>query len=346
MQLATLGIAEASMSWRPTSSLAATPLSHLPILHVGLHKTATSWFQASVYPQAASHRLLNRIAPRRAMLGGTAFEFDAGAARAELDLDARLPAILCDEDLSGFLHNGGLASGYVAKVIAERLRDVVGPAEVVIFVREQAALAAAHCQQYLREGGTVGVRRYLLPEAYLDSDAGAARAAPSPSLRVRGPIALIGLNSAVPTAPHLATGRVGAAQLAPLADLLADLGARKLCRVVLVHHPPTHAGVSWRRRLEDGPELCAILARAGAELVLHGHSHRAARDTIASKHGLIPVCGVPATSSAVRSRPGAYQVFAIEQRASGFAIQCEVREIDAAARALRSRAPERLGAVE
>lgn len=178
---------------------------------------------------------------------------------------------------------------------------------------------------------------------YLDSDAGAARAAPFPSLRVRGPIALIGLNSAVPTAPHLATGRLGAAQLAPLADLLADLGARKLCRVVLVHHPPTRAGVSWRRRLEDGPELCEILARAGAELVLHGHSHRAARDTIASERGLIPVCGVPATSSAVRSRPGAYQVFAIEERAGGFAVRCQVREFDALQRAMRSRESELLG---
>jgi 3',5'-cyclic AMP phosphodiesterase CpdA len=161
-------------------------------------------------------------------------------------------------------------------------------------------------------------------------------------VRVRGPIALIGLDSAVSTAPHLATGRLGAGQLAPLADLLADLGARKLCRVVLVHHPPTRTGVSWRRRLEDGPELCAILARAGAELVLHGHSHRAARDTIASKHGLIPVCGVPATSSAVRSRPGAYQVFAIEQRAGRFAIQCEVREIEPRSRAMKAGRNEAL----
>ncbi|MFI5321085.1 MAG: metallophosphoesterase family protein [Myxococcota bacterium] len=182
---------------------------------------------------------------------------------------------------------------------------------------------------------------------YLNSDPGARgatrAAAPFPSLRVRGPVALVGLSSAVPTPVHLATGRVGEAQLAALPDLLRDLAARKLCRVVLVHHPPTRAHVSWRRRLEDGPALCRILARAGAELVLHGHTHRAARDAIASAHGPIPVLGVPATSSAVRARPGAYQVFSIAERgAGGYAISRELREISGVSGPLRSLGSESL----
>jgi 3',5'-cyclic AMP phosphodiesterase CpdA len=177
---------------------------------------------------------------------------------------------------------------------------------------------------------------------YLNSDTAEARAAPFPSVRVRGPIALVGLSSAVPTAVQLATGRLGAAQLAPLADLLADLGARKLCRVVLVHHPPTLAHVSWRRRLEDGPALCAILARAGAELVLHGHTHRAARDAIASARGPIPVFGVPATSSALRSRPGAHQLFEIAERSGGYALTCTLRELDLASGSMRTRGREAL----
>ena len=176
---------------------------------------------------------------------------------------------------------------------------------------------------------------------YVNSDVSAA--ATFPSLRVRGPIALVGLSSAVPAAVHLATGRVGPAQLAPLGDLLSDLGARKLCRVVLVHHPPTRADVSWRRRLEDGPALCAILARAGSELVLHGHTHRAARDTIASAFGAIPVLGVPATSSSVHARRGAYQVFSFGQRSGGgFTIARELRELDVESARMSSRGSEPL----
>jgi 3',5'-cyclic AMP phosphodiesterase CpdA len=180
---------------------------------------------------------------------------------------------------------------------------------------------------------------------YLNSDEGSegvTRGAPFfPTVRVRGPVALVGLSSAVPTAVHLATGRAGGAQLAPLADLLSALGLRGLCRVVLVHHPPTRTHVSWRRRLEDGDALCAILARAGAELVLHGHTHRATRDAIATSHGAIPVLGVPATSSAAASRPGAYQVLAIDERGGGrFQITRELHEIDLATTGVRASPPE------
>jgi len=176
---------------------------------------------------------------------------------------------------------------------------------------------------------------------YLNSDAASGAGPSFPSVRVRGPIALVGVSSAVPTPVHLATGRAGDAQLARVAQLLSELGARGLCRIVLVHHPPTRAHVSWRRRLEDGDALCAIVARAGAELVLHGHTHRATRDAIASPGGAIPVLGVPATSSAAASRPGAYQVFEIEERGRGrFAITRELHEIDLARSIVRARPRE------
>jgi len=142
---------------------------------------------------------------------------------------------------------------------------------------------------------------------------------------------------------HLATGRAGEAQLTRLADLLSDLGNRRLCRVVLVHHPPTRTHVSWRRRLEDGPALCATLARVGAELVLHGHVHRAVRDAIPSTRGPIPVLGVPATSAAVRSRPGGYQVLAIGERAGHtFTITRELYECAEPLGPLRARGVETL----
>lgn len=177
---------------------------------------------------------------------------------------------------------------------------------------------------------------------YFDSD-DAARPGPRfPSVRVRGPVALIGLSSACPTALHLATGRLGPAQLAPLADLLSDLGARGLCRVLLVHHPPSDAHVSWRRRLEDGAALRAILARAGAELALHGHTHRASRAALAGPRGAIPALGVPATSSAVAGRAGAYQVVTIAERAGGFALSRELHELDLATNTMRARGSEPL----
>jgi hypothetical protein len=137
-----------------------------PILHIGVHKTATSWFQKQVYPAALSHRMADRIQVRRTLLGGGAYDFDPRAARATLGFDTgEKPLVICEEDLSGVLHSG-FASTYVAKETAARLHAVAPEAQVVIFVRAQPTAALSHYQQYLREGGTASLRRYLFPETY------------------------------------------------------------------------------------------------------------------------------------------------------------------------------------
>lgn len=138
-----------------------------PIIHIGAHKTASSWFQASVYPRVASHHYLaDRRRVRAVLQGGTAFDFDAIAARAALGFDdPGPPPLICEEDLSGTLHIG-LASGYVAKANAERLHAVAPEAEIVLFVRAQPSAAVSWYVQYVRQGGTASALRYLFPETH------------------------------------------------------------------------------------------------------------------------------------------------------------------------------------
>lgn len=137
------------------------------IIHVGFHKTATTWFQRHVYPAARSHCFIDRRKLRSVILGTPAMTFDAGAARRELGLEkADTPFILCDEDLSGVLHNGGPGARFAAKAVAQRLHALAPDAQIVIMVRAQPALAASTYQQYVREGGTASPLRYLFPEEY------------------------------------------------------------------------------------------------------------------------------------------------------------------------------------
>ena len=75
------------------------------------------------------------------------------------------------------------------------------------------------------------------------SDGAPESKATYPYLRIRGEIAIIGLSSAVPTAPLMATGRLGKKQVEALAELLRQTDAKGLARVVLIHHPPL-AGVT------------------------------------------------------------------------------------------------------
>ncbi len=124
-----------------------------------------------------------------------------------------------------------------------------------------------------------------------------------PYLRVRGEVAIIGLNSGVPTAPFMATGKLGRGQLEALAALLGETGAKGLARVVLIHHPPLAKGAPPLRGLTDTAAFQRVIAARGAEAILHGHTHkqlvrslpsRAAR-TIA---GHVPVLGAPSAAAA------------------------------------------------
>jgi 3',5'-cyclic AMP phosphodiesterase CpdA len=117
-----------------------------------------------------------------------------------------------------------------------------------------------------------------------------------PQVRLRGPVGLVNLCSATPTALHLAQGVLDPGQLERLPQILRLLGGEGLFRVVLIHHPPTPGVVSHRKALRQAPELAAILRAEGAELVLHGHAHEASTSTLRGPLGPIPVLGVPPAS--------------------------------------------------
>ena len=147
---------------------------------------------------------------------------------------------------------------------------------------------------------------------YLRGDAGGEDAS-FPFLRRRGPLALIGVSSAVPTPPLMATGRLGRAQLDALERILAQLSAEDAFRVLLVHHP-LHSG-SRVKRLTDSRKLRALLQQYGVELVLHGHDHIHSTMWFEGPSGKIPAIGVPSASALARRHyPGAaYNLFSIER---------------------------------
>ncbi len=133
-----------------------------------------------------------------------------------------------------------------------------------------------------------------------------------PAVRERGPLALINLCSATPTAPWLATGRLGGDQLDRLAATLEALRRRDLFRVLMLHHPPTAGIVSGRKALVDAEPLRAIIAAHGVDLVLHGHAHEAAISALPGPDGPIPVLGTPSASAVGAGRHPPARWHAIE----------------------------------
>lgn len=148
-----------------------------------------------------------------------------------------------------------------------------------------------------------------------------------PSLRFRGCIALIGICTARPSAPHLATGSIGAMQLQKLENLLIQTARQNYFRVILIHHSPASGIDSWRKRLTDASDLQSLLARCGAELVLHGHSHRDHRSYLKAPNGSIPVMGAPSISALDRrpDRRARYCLYHISPGDCGWKVGLEVR---------------------
>ena len=148
-----------------------------------------------------------------------------------------------------------------------------------------------------------------------------------PYMRVRGDIAVIGLSSGVPTAPFIASGRLGHAQRAEFVKLLDAAKARGLMRVVLIHHPPYRKGATPGRGLSDSRHFAAVIARHGADLILHGHNHRTMVAHMTGPDGNVPVVGV-GSASAVPGTPhhrAVYHLYRIARSQKGWTISGQSR---------------------
>lgn len=132
-----------------------------PLLHIGYHKTATSWFQRELYPRVGRARTLTQDEVFEHILRPRALEFDARAARKAIAAEPGVRIVLCDEELSGNIHSGGL-HGLLTQEAAHRLRATFPDGDVVVLLRSQVMMIAAAYLQYVRMGGTHRIDRYLL----------------------------------------------------------------------------------------------------------------------------------------------------------------------------------------
>ena len=161
---------------------------------------------------------------------------------------------------------------------------------------------------YVAEAALYAARQFY---AFMVDDEGVSG---FPYVRRRGSVALIGVSTGVPTAPLLATGWLGANQLAALAIALKSLKAEGLFRVVLIHHPPV-TNAARHKRLLDADVFLRVMRAHGAELVLHGHDHRNMLNWMDGPDGRqVPAVGVPSASAlpGVDKDAAAYNLYRID----------------------------------
>lgn len=131
--------------------------SHRLLLHVGYHKTATTWMQLRLftpelgYTQVAGHEEVFEkiVRPHRLCFDPEPMHRHVAAA-----LD-RMPEnsvpVISSELLVGNMFYGGRES----EDYAERLREIFGDARILISIRSQMQILPSVYMQYLSRGGTM-----------------------------------------------------------------------------------------------------------------------------------------------------------------------------------------------
>jgi 3',5'-cyclic AMP phosphodiesterase CpdA len=149
-----------------------------------------------------------------------------------------------------------------------------------------------------------------------------------PFVRRVGDLAVISCSSAVPTRPFLAIGRFDEKQADRLGRILKIMGEAGHFRAVLIHHPPNAELQHPSFGLKGHKRFRQVIAEHGAELILHGHTHRSSIHSIPGKGHEVPVVGVAAASAAqggTLNDPARYNLFRIERSGDG-SWSCTMRE--------------------
>ncbi len=141
-----------------------------------------------------------------------------------------------------------------------------------------------------------------------------AAAGDFPYVRRRGSVTIIGVSSAIPTGPFMATGLVNASQCETLRTILRDTAAEGLFRVVLIHHLAIEGGTKWQSRLLRPEPLRTVIADVGADLMLHGHTHKTTTHWLPGPTSPVPVIGVQSASlqPSLQKRGAGWNLFEID----------------------------------
>lgn len=139
-----------------------------PLVHIGYHKTGTSWLQRHLFRSAEigfDYSGKGPGTPVSSLVTTRALDFDPERARAEFEpalagaLGRGLVPVVSLERLSGHPFSGG----YDSRELAERLAAVMPEARILCVFREQTAMIASTYKQFVKTGGTSSVERFLDP---------------------------------------------------------------------------------------------------------------------------------------------------------------------------------------
>ncbi len=146
-----------------TVAMTLSPSSWPPLLlHVGYHKTATSWMQQRLFTRDHGFaQIADHAEVFRHILQPNRFHFDPEPFRELIaermgNLADGLAPVISSEILSGHPFLGGRESD----IYAERLHEIAPTARILISIRAQMRILPSVYMQYLLRGGTMTPQQF------------------------------------------------------------------------------------------------------------------------------------------------------------------------------------------
>lgn len=133
-----------------------------------------------------------------------------------------------------------------------------------------------------------------LPELAAEIDLGRF-----PIVKLRGPLAIVGMSSAVPRPPLVASGELGDKQLEALERILAHDEVKRRTPILALHHPihnPPSKMKTWVEGLRDAPSLEEVVKGVKHGLLLHGHLHSRMQRAFPTRAGSLLAVGATSAS--------------------------------------------------
>lgn len=149
-------------------SVPTSPTQAPVLVHVGLHKTGTTWLQAGFFrrPEAGFHDIVARLGTAAVLdilVRVPDLGFDATVARdffAEEIANAStrsLVPVISHERLSGYPPGGSIDR----TIVARRIAHVFDSPRILLVISEQNSLIHSLYGQYVADGGHLSLRRFL-----------------------------------------------------------------------------------------------------------------------------------------------------------------------------------------
>lgn len=133
------------------------------LIHIGYHKTATTWMQYRLFTPANGYRkLCGHREVDAHVVRPHGLRFDPAPMRdliaaALRDLPDPLVPVISSEILSGNPFYGGWSS----EIFAERLRQIAPQARILVSIRRQMRILPSVYMQYLLRGGTMTAPQFF-----------------------------------------------------------------------------------------------------------------------------------------------------------------------------------------